>query len=350
MGRGTAGARSVAHLDDTALDGALGRHRRARRRASRRRLQVVAPLRERLERACSSRAATTSRRPACSGRPTGSGRPSGSTSSPRRSGRSRQRRGLLGRPRRRPVRWVVDHGDARRPTARRTLAGAGPAGEAFPTGHEHAPAHVGLPMPLVTDRWLASRRRCGSRPNASLASSRRRSVGWRTAAASSSSRSVVLVLILFLSARGIAGFYTDYLWFDSLGFARRLHRGARRQDRPRRVIFTASFFVLAVRQPRRSPTGSRRGIRPPGPEDELLERYQRVVGPPGRGRCASACRCCFGLIAGVRLSQPVEGVDPLHATAASFGIKDPQFGRTSASTSSSCRSSRSSSTGCSPRS
>ena len=28
---------------------------------------------------------------------------------------------------------------------------------------------------------------------------------------------VVLLLVLFLSARGIAGFYTDYLWFDSLG-------------------------------------------------------------------------------------------------------------------------------------
>jgi hypothetical protein len=29
---------------------------------------------------------------------------------------------------------------------------------------------------------------------------------------------VALVVILFLSAQGIAGFYTDYLWFDSIGF------------------------------------------------------------------------------------------------------------------------------------
>src|SRR5262249_25449418 len=28
---------------------------------------------------------------------------------------------------------------------------------------------------------------------------------------------VVLVVVLFLSARGIAGFYTDELWFDALG-------------------------------------------------------------------------------------------------------------------------------------
>ena len=29
---------------------------------------------------------------------------------------------------------------------------------------------------------------------------------------------VVVLVILLLSLRGLAGFYTDYLWFDSVGF------------------------------------------------------------------------------------------------------------------------------------
>ena len=30
---------------------------------------------------------------------------------------------------------------------------------------------------------------------------------------------IVALIILTLSLRGIAGFYTDYLWFDSLGYS-----------------------------------------------------------------------------------------------------------------------------------
>ena len=30
---------------------------------------------------------------------------------------------------------------------------------------------------------------------------------------------IVALIVLIVSLRGIAGFYTDYLWFDSLGFS-----------------------------------------------------------------------------------------------------------------------------------
>ena len=30
---------------------------------------------------------------------------------------------------------------------------------------------------------------------------------------------IIALIILIVSLRGIAGFYTDYLWFDSLGFS-----------------------------------------------------------------------------------------------------------------------------------
>src|SRR5262245_58304684 len=86
---------------------------------------------------------------------------------------------------------------------------------------------------------------------------------------------VALIVLLFFSARGIAGFYTDYLWFDSLGYAG-VFRGVLGAKIALALIFTAGFATLLVVNlwlaDRLAPK-----VRAPGPEEQFIERYQQLV-------------------------------------------------------------------------
>src|SRR3546814_2542897 len=53
----------------------------------------------------------------------------------------------------------------------------------------------------------------------------------------------VVLLFLVMSLRGIAGFYTDYLWFDSLDRAS-VWRGVLGAKIALAVIFTGTFFLI----------------------------------------------------------------------------------------------------------
>ena len=134
---------------------------------------------------------------------------------------------------------------------------------------------------------------------------------------------MVLLLLLFLSARGIAGFWTDYLWFDALGFG-----GVFSDLLLSRValaaIFTVIFAVLLCVNlwvaDRLAPR-----FRQPGPEEQFLERYQVMM----RGRRVWFARIgvslLFGFIAGIPVaSQWKDWILFTHST--SFGEKDPLFG------------------------
>ena len=57
---------------------------------------------------------------------------------------------------------------------------------------------------------------------------------------------MVVLFVLLTSLRGIAGFYTDYLWFDSLGLRRRLARACSAPSVALAAIFTAVFFALLL--------------------------------------------------------------------------------------------------------
>src|SRR3546814_6954102 len=87
-----------------------------------------------------------------------------------------------------------------------------------------------------------------------------------------------------MSLRGIAGFYTDYLWFDSLDRAS-VWRGVLGAKIALAVIFTGTFFLIMwanlVIADRLAPP-----FRPTGPEAELIERYHAVIG--GRNGCGRA--------------------------------------------------------------
>src|SRR5688572_11775886 len=94
--------------------------------------------------------------------------------------------------------------------------------------------------------------------------------GWLAAA-------VAAVFLLITSARGLARFYTDFLWFDELGITS-VWRGVLGSKVMLSLGFTAVFFVVLlvnlVVADRLAPT-----FRPVGPEDEIVARYQEVVGP-----------------------------------------------------------------------
>ena len=84
------------------------------------------------------------------------------------------------------------------------------------------------------------------------------------------------IFLFFTSIRGLAGFWTDYLWFDSLALSSvwtsvlwaKIGLG---------LLFTAIFFValwlnLFIAD-RLAPT-----IPLPGPEDELSRRWRQFIG------------------------------------------------------------------------
>jgi uncharacterized membrane protein (UPF0182 family) len=99
---------------------------------------------------------------------------------------------------------------------------------------------------------------------------------------------IAAVLVIFLiSLRGIAGFYTDYLWFEELGYTD-VWRGLLLAKAVPTAVFTVIFFLLVLGnliiadrlQPR---------FRPAGPEEELVERYRQFIGPyAGRVRLGVA--------------------------------------------------------------
>jgi uncharacterized membrane protein (UPF0182 family) len=133
---------------------------------------------------------------------------------------------------------------------------------------------------------------------------------------------VAVVVVLFLSAQGIVGFYTDYLWFDAIGFSG-LFTGIIAAKIVLAAIFTVAFaallFVNLLVADRLAPD-----VREPGPEEQFIERYQQLL---GRRKVLAylGVSVLFGLVAGV----PVSGQWRswlLFVNAKSFGITDPQFG------------------------
>jgi len=138
--------------------------------------------------------------------------------------------------------------------------------------------------------------------------------GWLIGAA-------VAVVILIFSLRGLARFYTDYLWFDSLDQSDtwRSLLGARIVPA---LVFTIFFFAVMLANliiaDRIAPK-----YRSMGPEDEIIERYRRAVGPY-TSRIRVGVALFFALVAGVGVSsQWRQWV--LFTNRVDFGVEDPQF-------------------------
>ena len=131
----------------------------------------------------------------------------------------------------------------------------------------------------------------------------------------------IVLFFLVTSLRGIAGFYTDFLWFDSLGQSG-VWRGVLGAKVALALIFTGAFFALMlvnlVIADRLAPP-----FRPAGPDEEFIERYHEIVG--GRtGLVRMAVSAMLALIAGAGVSSEWNSWI-LFTHGGDFGIKDPQF-------------------------
>jgi uncharacterized protein len=132
---------------------------------------------------------------------------------------------------------------------------------------------------------------------------------------------VIAAFVLLTSLRGIAGFYTDYLWFDSLDQTG-VWRGILGAKLILALIFMVGFFLLAW-----SNLLIADRIAPPyrmaGPEDELLERYHDIVDDRMGWLRVIIC-ALLAIIAGSGVSSEWNSWI-LFTNGGDFGIEDPQF-------------------------
>jgi uncharacterized protein len=137
---------------------------------------------------------------------------------------------------------------------------------------------------------------------------------------------VVVLLVLLFSLRGLAGFFTDYLWFDSLGQGDTWGSLLAAKVVPAlvfTVIFFAILFANLVIADRLAPRF--RPMAAPTPEDELVARYQETTAR-FRGRIRLGVSIFFALIAGIGVSSQWRQWI-LFTNSVDFGIKDPQFNK-----------------------
>lgn len=133
----------------------------------------------------------------------------------------------------------------------------------------------------------------------------------------------VVLLIVFLSFRGISVFFTDYLWFQSVDLAN-VWSGLLGAKLALGTVFTLTFFVLMFTSlwvaDRLAPT-----TRPLGPRDDLAARYQDVAGRY-EGRIRFAVSAFLALVVGASVSGEWQQW-VLFTHRVDFGRVDPQFGK-----------------------
>lgn len=134
---------------------------------------------------------------------------------------------------------------------------------------------------------------------------------------------VAVLFVLLTSLRGIAIFFTDYLWFGSIGLTS-VWTGVLGAKIGLAVAFSGLFFLamwvnLAIADRLAPPLATLRS------EDELVQRYRTFVGRrPILVRTVVAV--VLGLLAGTGASAEWQSWI-LFTNGGSFGVTDPQFHR-----------------------
>ena len=131
----------------------------------------------------------------------------------------------------------------------------------------------------------------------------------------------VVILVLIFSARAIASFYTDFLWFDSID-----QTSVWSTILVSRIVialiaigvFFALIFASLYIADRLSPK-----TRPPGPEEEVLRRWHDTAGKR-KGLVRTIVGAFFALVVGAGAGGLWQEWI-LITNRQSFGIKDPQF-------------------------
>ena len=133
--------------------------------------------------------------------------------------------------------------------------------------------------------------------------------------------SIVALIILIVSLRGIAGFYTDYLWFDSLGFSSVWKRVLLTKMALAGIFMLFTFLLLwgnLYIADRIAPQS-----RPEGPEEAFVSRYHEAIGSRS-GLIRIAVSALFALFLGIGTGGQWQDWI-LFRNRQDFGIKDPQF-------------------------
>ncbi len=134
---------------------------------------------------------------------------------------------------------------------------------------------------------------------------------------------VVVVFVLFLSARGIAQLFTDYLWADQLEVSE-VWTGILVNQIVLASVFSAIFGLLVwanlYAADRLAPP-----FREPTPEEELVARYQSLVGTH-QGLVRTVIAVLMGVMVGSRASAQWDTWVRFR-NAGDFGWSDPLFGR-----------------------
>ncbi len=134
---------------------------------------------------------------------------------------------------------------------------------------------------------------------------------------------VVAVIVLITSLSGLAHFWTDYLWFQSVGFTS-VFRGVLLTKVLLALVFMAIFFAMMLGNlyiaDRVAPEEAA-----PDTADELVVRYREVVSPHAKVvRIVTAA--VFAILAGDRRQPGVEqlGPAPLPRLLREFRPRVPQ--------------------------
>lgn len=133
----------------------------------------------------------------------------------------------------------------------------------------------------------------------------------------------VVLFVLFVSSWGLAGLYTDYLWYDALdqeGVWSRIFLTKLSLAGVFCGLFFAGMWLNLFVADRIAPV-----FRPSGPEELVLQRYHDAVA--GREVLVrSAVAVVLALIVGAAASSQWQSW-MLFTNAVDFDIDDPQFGR-----------------------
>jgi uncharacterized protein len=134
---------------------------------------------------------------------------------------------------------------------------------------------------------------------------------------------IVALIVLIASLRGLAGFYTDYLWFESVGFTS-VFRGVLLTKILLSIVFIAIFFLMMFVNLTIADRFAPEEIEP-AENDELVVRYRETVFPRGR-ILRIAVSAVFALLAGTGADREWNNWD-LFRYHVSFGVNDPEYGR-----------------------
>jgi uncharacterized membrane protein (UPF0182 family) len=132
---------------------------------------------------------------------------------------------------------------------------------------------------------------------------------------------VVVVIVVIASLSGLAHFWTDYLWFQSVDFTS-VFRGVLLTKVLLALVFIAIFFGLMFVNLLIADRVAPKEL-PADGADELVVRYRDVVAPRGRW-VRIVTSAVFALLAGVGANREWNNWDLLRYHV-SFGVKDPLY-------------------------